>query len=65
MTKVDNAPAGMSLRDACAMLAMQADWSSNGVANPCFVPETTNESLEKWAALYYRMADAMIEARKK
>jgi len=58
-------PQGMSLRDACAMLAMQADWSSNGVANPAFVPECTQESLDKWAALYYRMADAMLEARKK
>ncbi|HSW61742.1 MAG TPA: hypothetical protein VLH56_00245 [Dissulfurispiraceae bacterium] len=56
---------GMSLRDECAMRAMQADWSSNGVANPAFVPECTQESLDKWATLYYRVADAMLEARKK
>ena len=55
----------IDFRDECAMRAMEADWSSNGVANPAFVPETTDESLEKWAALYYRMADAMMKARKK
>ena len=72
ITKVDDAPAselkecaGIDFRDECAMRAMEADWSSNGVANPAFVPECTQESLDKWAALYYRMADAMLEARKK
>jgi hypothetical protein len=69
MTKVDNAPAVKDddsiFRDECAMRAMQADWSSNGVADPAFKPECTDETLAKWAALYYRMADAMLEARKK
>ena len=55
----------IDFRDECAMRVMQADWSSNGVADPAFKPESTDKALKKWATLYYRMADAMLEARKK
>lgn len=65
MTKVEESPARIDFRDECAMRVMQADWSSNGVANPAFVPGCTDNALAKWATLYYRMADAMLEARKK
>lgn len=58
---------GMSLRDYFAANAMQGDWAaqddSNGVG--IFVASTMKHSdLVMSANFYYRMADAMLEARK-
>jgi hypothetical protein len=48
---------GMDLRDYFAAKAMQGDWASNDA-------ELSEEYLAKVARTYYRMADAMMEARK-
>ena len=57
---------GMSLRDYFAAKAMQGDWSSQGDDNGVgiFSPEIPNATLDRSARLYYRMAEAMLRARK-
>lgn len=61
------ADSGMTLRDYFAAKAMQGDWAaqsdSNGVG--LFVNATmTDSDLQMSAGFFYRMADAMMEARK-
>lgn len=51
---------GMTIRDYAAFKAMQGDWASNH----CRVMSFPDESdLKNAAALYYRMADAMLSVR--
>ena len=52
---------GMSLCDYFAAKAMQGDWAAQGY----YTNSTDLEFLIKRAELYYRMADVMLEARKK
>jgi len=54
-----------SRRDELAGMAMQGDWAAQGDNNGVglFVPSATNDLLASSARFYYRMADAMIEAR--
>ena len=54
---------GMSLRDYFAAKAMQGDFAAQQEENGFFSHECTDEHLEKFAAFYYRMADAMLKAR--
>ena len=69
MTKVDDAPAVKDddsiFRDECAMRAMQGDWAAQNEESGYYTNSTDMEFLVKRAELYYRMADAMLEARKK
>jgi hypothetical protein len=53
------------LRDECAMMAMQGDWAAQNEEGGYYTNSTDMEFLVKRAELYYRMADAMLEARKK
>jgi len=54
---------GMTLRDYFAAKAMQGDLANN--ENGVLLPSTaTPEDLGKLAKIYYRMAEAMLEARK-
>ena len=57
---------GMTLLDYFAAKAMQGDWSSQGDDNGVgiFSPEVPNATLDRSARLYYRMAEAMLRARK-
>lgn len=55
---------GMTLRDYFAAKAMEGDWSSQGDSCGIFIPEVTDVNLDRSAKLYYRMADAMLRARK-
>lgn len=57
-------PTGMSLRDYFAATAMQGDWATQGVACGMFVPDSDDELFARSARMYYRMADAMLAARK-
>ncbi|SFU93803.1 hypothetical protein [Xenorhabdus koppenhoeferi] len=54
----------MTLRDYFAAQAMQGDWASQGTDFSCFGINTIDETLNNVASLYYRMADAMMNARK-
>lgn len=54
---------GATLRDYFAAKCMQGDWSAQQEENGFFSHECTDEHLEKFAAFYYRMADAMLKAR--
>lgn len=59
---------GITLRDAFAIAALQGDWASQDEATGCWENEDTpmhTAALEDRAALYYRMADAMLRARAK
>lgn len=63
-------PQGMSLRDYFAAKAMQGDWAAQDAGNELvqggyYTDNTTLEFMVQRAELYYRMADAMLEARKK
>lgn len=54
------------LRDEFAIAALQGDWASQDEATGCWENEDTpmhTAALEDRAALYYRMADAMLRAR--
>lgn len=55
---------GMTLRDYFAAQAMQGDVAAQAEGWHVFAPETTAETLLSSARLYYRMADAMLRARK-
>ena len=59
-----SASEGMSLRDYFAATAMQGDWAAQGVACGMFVPDSDDELFARSARMYYRMADAMLAARK-
>ncbi|CDH33765.1 hypothetical protein XBI1_2780001 [Xenorhabdus bovienii str. Intermedium] len=50
-----NKPDEITLRDYFAARAMQSEWD--------VYPDVTDETLNKVAKLYYRMADAMMKAR--
>ena len=54
---------GALLRDYFAAKCMQGDWAAQQEENGFFSHECTDEHLEKFAAFYYRMADAMLKAR--
>lgn len=54
---------GMTLRDYFAAKAMQGDWAAQDEAIGTYQNSIKQSSLEERAALYYRMADAMIKAR--
>ncbi|HHK9512487.1 hypothetical protein [Morganella morganii] len=56
---------GMTLRDYFAAKAMQGDWVAQPQDGHFFPVNTTEDALDKVAALYYRMADAMLRAREK
>jgi hypothetical protein len=53
---------GMSQRDYFAAKTLQGDWASTPEE---FATDCPRNVLEKRAALYYRMADAMIAEREK
>lgn len=58
---------GMSLRDYFAAKAMQGDIASmvDPSGERCGIPiDLPDENLKRLADMYYRMADAMLEARK-
>lgn len=54
---------GMTLRDYFAAKAMQGDWASQ--SEDYNLARYTDDALDKQAKIYYRMADAMLRARKK
>ena len=56
---------GMSIRDYFAAKALEGDWASQGPDTGEFDNGCPLELLEKRAALYYRMADAMLKERAK
>ena len=55
---------GASLRDYFAAKAMQGDWAAQGAACGMFVPDSDDELFARSARMYFRMADAMLAARK-
>ena len=55
---------GASLRDYFAAKAMQGDWAAQGAACGMFVPDSDDDLFARSARMYYRMADAMLAARK-
>ncbi len=57
-------PVGMTLRDYFAAKAMQGDWAAQGAACGMFVPDSDDDLFARSARMYYRMADAMLAARK-
>jgi len=55
---------GMTLRDYAAIKAMQGDWAAQDDASfGAFSDKTPMCILEARAALYYKMADAMLKVR--
>lgn len=56
---------GMSLRDYFAAQSMQGDWAAQNEEGSYYTNSIDMEFLVKRAELYYRMADVMLEARKK
>lgn len=54
---------GATLRDYFAAKAMQGDWSNGNEGT--WGNDANISDLEKRAALYYRMADAMLKERDK
>ncbi|HGN9469932.1 hypothetical protein [Providencia stuartii] len=54
---------GMTLRDYFAAKAMSADLSNSDESLAEYGSQFTDVQLEKFAAFYYRMADAMLKAR--
>ncbi|HBO23558.1 MAG TPA: hypothetical protein DD649_11800 [Providencia sp.] len=62
-TELHGTATGMNLRDYLAAKCMQGDWAAQQEENGFFSHECTDEHLEKFAAFYYRMADAMLKAR--
>ena len=57
-------PVGMTLRDYFAAKAMQGDWAAQGAACGMFVPDSDDDLFARSARMYFRMADAMLAARK-
>ena len=55
---------GMAQRDYFAAKAMQGDWAAQGAACGMFVPDSDDELFARSARMYFRMADAMLAARK-
>ncbi len=53
---------GMTLRDYFAGQALAGDAANN--EEGCFSPGSTHAQLLDQARMYYRIADAMLEARK-
>lgn len=56
---------GMTLRDYFAGQALAGDWAAQNEYTGAFKPDTTIEDLRVNAALYYRIADAMLAEREK
>ncbi|EMM6942148.1 hypothetical protein RGI86_002207 [Morganella morganii] len=56
---------GMTLRDYFAAKAMQGEWAAQSDDCGYFIDCVNDEAFDKAAELYYRMADAMLRARKK
>jgi len=56
---------GMSLRDYFAAKAMQGDMASQAEGYHTVMSEDSDERLLELSKLYYRIADAMLEARSK
>lgn len=56
---------GKTLRDYFAGQALAGDWAAQNEYTGAFKPDTTIEDLRVNAALYYRMADAMLAEREK
>ena len=56
----DTLEPGMSLRDWFAGKALAGDWASQSSETGEFTDSVSDYCLRKRAALYYRMADAMI-----
>lgn len=56
---------GMTLRDYFAGQALAGDWAAQNEYTGAFKPDTTIEDLRGNAALYYRIADAMLAEREK
>ena len=56
---------GMSLRDYFAAKAMQGDWAAQDEEGGYYTHSISQEFLVRRAKLFFRMADAMLEARKK
>lgn len=55
---------GMSLRDYFAAKAMQGDWAAQDYERATYFDgEESDQTLIGKAAMYYRMADAMLKAR--
>ena len=54
---------GMTLRDYFAATAMMGDWSAKFNEANWLEPGSEDEVMSKSAALYYRMADAMLHVR--
>lgn len=55
---------GATLRDYFAAKALQGDWAAQGTACGMFVPDAKDDLFDRSARMYYRMADAMLAARK-
>jgi hypothetical protein len=53
------------LRDEFAGLAMQGDWATQSDEAGYYTNASSKDLLLGRAELFYRMADAMLEARKK
>jgi hypothetical protein len=62
--RIKLAPWVKSLRDEFAMAAMQGDWAAQTQGWHEFKPGLSKAMFERSAKLYYRMADAMMDARK-
>lgn len=57
-------PPGMDLRDYFAAQAMAGDWAACDANGGNFPNDIADHRLVDRAKLYYRMADAMLKARK-
>lgn len=56
---------GMTLRQKYAEAAMQGDWASQNDLSGVWMNEVDEEVLSARAALYFRMADAMLAHERK
>lgn len=61
--RVYHAQPGMTLRDYFAAMALEGDWAAQGEHTGEWSNDTRVGAMQTRAALYYRMADAMIAAR--
>lgn len=59
-----NQPSGMNLRDYFAAQVMAGDWAASDADGVNFPNDIADHRLVERATLYYRMADAMLKARK-
>lgn len=53
---------GLTKREYYAALAMQGDFASQGIEVGCFENDASKNDMIERAKVYFRMADAMIEA---